>query len=319
MSDESTTVALVTGANSGIGREVARQLALTSRYTTIVLACRDATKAERAKAELEAETGKRIYQILLVDIADVADVRRAVRSLTVAVDDLIMNAGGAGGPTPMALTKDGVTQIFASNVLGHAVLLGELLEAQKLRHTALYVGSEAARGVPLLKMKRPTLPTYSVAELTSLCDGSFFRGGPVDGGLAYGQAKLMAALWLSAWARRHPHLKLLTVSPGNTSGTAISEDYPRPLRLFLKYVFTPFIAPALGAVHDVKHGAARIVGALTDPALCSGGFYASGPKALIGPLVEQGEIYAELADPRIQNNAAEVVEHFTGSSASATL
>ena len=70
------------------------------------------------------------------------------------------------------------------------------------------------------------------------------------------------------------------------------------------------IAPLLGVVHDVKHGAARIVDALSDPGLSSGGFYASGPDAVIGPIVDQGALYPELADPRIQGNAAEAVERF---------
>ena len=44
-----------------------------------------------------------------------------------------MNAGGMGGKTPNAKTEDGVTHIFASNVLGHVVLLDELLKEDKLK------------------------------------------------------------------------------------------------------------------------------------------------------------------------------------------
>ena len=66
-----------------------------------------------------------------------------------------MNAGGTGGPTPGALTQDGVTEIFAQNVLGHVVLLEELISAGLLTEVAVLVGSEAARGVPKMRIPRP--------------------------------------------------------------------------------------------------------------------------------------------------------------------
>ena len=48
---------LITGANSGIGRESARQLAVHGNYSAIYLACRNRVKAQRARSELQALTG----------------------------------------------------------------------------------------------------------------------------------------------------------------------------------------------------------------------------------------------------------------------
>lgn len=302
------TAVLITGANSGIGRELARQLAPS--YETVWLGCRSRERAEAARAELEAETGLRVFRVVLLDVAQVADARRAARELPLAIDDLVLNAGGSGGPTPTAHTADGVTEIFAANVLGHAALVDELIAAGKLRRSVLYVGSEAARGVRLLGIARPVLPTYSEAELRSLCDGSFFRDRKFDGGLAYAQVKLVAALWMAAQARRHPELRWLTVSPGNTSGTAIAKDYPLPLRLALRYLLMPVVLPALGAVHDVQAGARRLTEALAGEQLRSGGFYASRAEALVGPLVEQSEAFPELGDARIQDHAASAVDAY---------
>ena len=159
--------ALITGASSGIGKEVARQLALTDAYRRIYLACRDEAKGERAKRDLERVTGKAVFRIVRMDVADLASVRAALASLEGTVDDLVMNAGGSGGPTPLARTKDGVTEIFASNVLGHVALLEGLIAAGRLGGTAIYVGSEAARGVPAFKMQRPQLNAWSVDEFAS--------------------------------------------------------------------------------------------------------------------------------------------------------
>ncbi len=151
-----------------------------------------------------------------MDVSDPASVRAALSSLNEPIDDLVMNAGGSGGKTPLALTKDGVTEIFASNVLGHVVLLDGLIAADKLGRAAVFAGSEAARGVPRLGMKRPTLATSSADEFASLCDGTYVRGRKADATLAYGQVKYVGALWMAAAARRHPTLRLITMSPGDS-------------------------------------------------------------------------------------------------------
>ncbi len=310
MASSEDRVALITGANGGIGCEVARQLALTGQYRKIHLACRNRAKASTALAKLQAVTGKAIFTTLTLDVADLASVRDALSMLDEPVDDLVMNAGGSGGRTPLAVTKAGVTDIFASNVLGHIVLLDGLLQAGRLNRAAVYVGSEAARGVPKLGLKRPVLQDGSIDEFVSLCDGSYFRGRKADGTLAYGQVKLVAALWMASLARRHPDLRLITMSPGNTAGTGVARDFPLPLRVLLKSVLMPVVLPLLGLVHPVEKGAARLVLALNDPDLRSGTFYASRADALTGPVVDQGTIMPELMKPSFQDNANAAVHRF---------
>ena len=139
---------MITGANVGIGKEVARQLAESGKYRKVYLACRNPAKADVAKKDLERSTGKPIFDVLVMDVSDPSSVRAALSSLREPIDDLVMNAGGSGGKTPLAKTKDGVTEIFAANVLGHVVLLEELLKADNLKRAAVLVGSEAARGIP---------------------------------------------------------------------------------------------------------------------------------------------------------------------------
>ena len=83
---------------------------------------------------------------------------KAVNELSEPVDALIMNAGGIGGKDASSLTKEGVLQIFAVNVLGHVVLVDELLRAEKLNKVAMYASSEAARGIKKMGMKRIKIP-----------------------------------------------------------------------------------------------------------------------------------------------------------------
>ena len=185
---------LITGANAGIGKEVARQMALRTGVERVYLACRNETKARAAKQELEKKTGKSLFKIVLMDVSDVSHVQSAIRGLQGPVDALVMNAGGSGGKTPLALTKDGVTQIFATNVLGHVALMEGLIASGQLTQAAVYLGSEAARGFPKMGIKRPALPTSSVQDFVDVITGKDFVGKKFDSALAYGEVKYTAAM-----------------------------------------------------------------------------------------------------------------------------
>lgn len=299
---------LITGANAGLGKDSARQLALLDSTEKIYLGCRNPQKAEAAKSELEETTGRKIFEILMIDISDLDSVRKAIKDLPEPVDALVMNAGGMGGEQFSNLTKDGVTQQFAVNVLGHVVLAEELIEAKKLTKVALYAGSEAARGVPKMGLKRPKLKESSMEEFVSICNGSFFKKN-TDPMPSYGLVKYVAALWVSAMARKYPDIRFITVSPGSTSGT----DVGNTLAPFMKLMFTvigPKILPLFGLMHELEKGAKRYVDGLNDEKYKTGHFYASKASSLTGPLVDQAAIFSNLSDEQIQNNAYEAIHSF---------
>ena len=87
---------MITGANVGIGKDVARQLALRPETARIYLACRNRDRATTAKAELEAATGRRIFDIVVMDVADLGSVRAGLAAIDGSVDALVMNAGVIG-------------------------------------------------------------------------------------------------------------------------------------------------------------------------------------------------------------------------------
>jgi NAD(P)-dependent dehydrogenase (short-subunit alcohol dehydrogenase family) len=296
---------LITGANAGIGKEVARQLALRDDTGRIYLACRNPGRAQAAKAELEAAAGRSIFGIVIMDVSDPESVRAALPAIDGPLDALIMNAGGSGGSTPLALTTSGTTRIFAVNVLGHVVLLDALLAENRLTEVALYAGSEAARGIPKFRMQRPALATTSADELATVIDGSYFMGRKSSPALAYSQAKYIAALWMASMARRQPNQRFITMSPGNTSGTGTLSDQPLPLRLAAKYVM-----PAVGLSHSLKTGAGRLADGITDTTLRSGLFYASAASAVTGPVVDQADIFPDLRNASFQDNANQAIHRF---------
>jgi NAD(P)-dependent dehydrogenase (short-subunit alcohol dehydrogenase family) len=304
MSTTPEKTVLITGANAGIGKELARQLALRPEMARIYLACRNQERATTAKAELEGATGRRIFDIVLMDVADLDSVRAGLAAIHGSVDAVAMNAGVIG-PQSMALTIDGVTTVFATNVLGHVVLLEALLAEGRLGEVAVFVGSEAVRGVPKLRMKGPSFVSTSADELASVIDGSYFANRKPDFNLAFGQAKYIGTLWMAYLARKYPDRRFITVSPGNTTGTGAASGLPLPMRVAAKYVM-----PALGLAHKLDVGAKRLVDGVTDPTLSNGAFYASAPNKLNGPMVNQAEFVPGVGNPSFQDNANAAIHRF---------
>jgi hypothetical protein len=205
----------------------------------------------------------------------------------------------------MDLTADGVTTVFATNVLGHVVLLEGLLAEGRLSEVAVFAGSEAMRGVPKLRMKGPSFVSTSADELATVIDGTYFANRKPDFSLAFGQAKYIGALWMGYLARQYPDRRFITVSPGNTTDTGAPNDLPLPMRVAAKYVM-----PALGLAHKLDVGARRLVDGVTDPSLFSGAFYASGANKLNGPMVNQADFLPDLANPSFQDSANEAIHRF---------
>jgi NAD(P)-dependent dehydrogenase (short-subunit alcohol dehydrogenase family) len=304
---------MITGANSGLGKEAARQFATISTTEKVYLACRNEQKAEAAKKYLEKSTGRSIFEIILLNTADMASVRSAAQSLKRPIEGLIMNAGGMGGKNFNERTKDGVIRMVAVNLLGHVVLLEELLNQKKVSKAAMFSGSETARGVPRIGLNPPKLESYSVEEFISVCNGTFFDESTTPA-IIYQYVKFLGALYMASLARQYPDIRLLTVSPGSTSGTEIYKDMPFSLsrKIRLKFILALQKASLLdkGLFHDVEAGAKRYVDTLNDASYKSGIFYASEHSALTGPLTDQGSIFADLYNEEYQDNAYKAIHSF---------
>ncbi|UTW59951.1 SDR family NAD(P)-dependent oxidoreductase [Kordiimonas sp. SCSIO 12603] len=292
---------LITGANAGLGRESARQFAQINDVKKIYLACRNKEKALAAKAELEAETGRSIFEIILIDVMDLSSVRKAVANIKAPIDAIILNAGGTGGTTPRALTADGVTNIFAVNLLGHTVFVDKLLKRNLINSTVLYAGSEAARGIPKMGIERPHMETSSTEEFSAIANGTKYGEGS-DPLVEYGAIKLTAAYWMAAMARKHKDIRFITVSPGGTSGTNGMDDLPFLKKIMFKYIGGT-IMPLFGMMHGLDVGAKRYVDTVMNETFKSGHFYASKGNFPTGELVDQTLEYADLDNPKFEDNA----------------
>ncbi|WP_040524244.1 oxidoreductase [Gordonia effusa] len=143
-SPQSGRVAVVTGANSGIGFETA--LGLAKLGVHVVLACRNPESAADARNSIQAQVPDSTIDIVEIDISSLASVDAAsaeIISRFGRVDLLIANAGLIA--TGRKLTADGFEMDFGTNFLGHFALIGRLIDHLGAGARIVTVGSIAHR------------------------------------------------------------------------------------------------------------------------------------------------------------------------------
>jgi len=167
---------LITGANTGIGRATAVDLA--KRGGRVYVACRSEQKGRAAVDAILAGTGNPAVTFLPLDLADLASVRRCAElflSRQEPLHVLINNAGVAG---QRGTTKDGFELAFGVNHLGHFALTSLLLDclAASAPARVVTVSSDAhyqARGIDFEAVRRRTASTtgwreYAVSKLSNV-------------------------------------------------------------------------------------------------------------------------------------------------------
>jgi NAD(P)-dependent dehydrogenase (short-subunit alcohol dehydrogenase family) len=121
-----TLIALVTGANKGIGKEIARQLADAGH--TVYVGSRDADRGAAAVAEIGGDA-----RVLVLDVTDAASVAAAARAVP-ALDILVNNAGISGDGATVLESPDDYRRIYETNVFGVVAVTNAFLPA--LRRSA---------------------------------------------------------------------------------------------------------------------------------------------------------------------------------------
>ncbi|HTX41220.1 MAG TPA: oxidoreductase [Acidobacteriaceae bacterium] len=212
---EDGRLALITGANSGVGFHAALELARAG--CAVILACRDRAKADAARNRIVAAVPQADVEVLLLDLASLDSVRAAAASFLASgrsLDLLINNAGVMALPE-RRLTRDSFEMQLGTNHFGHFALTGLLL--LRLLHPAariVTVSSLAHRGATMdfgnlqwehgyrpwpayrrsklanllfgfelqRRLDRARMPAISVAVHPGVSNTNLFAAGPGQGG-----------------------------------------------------------------------------------------------------------------------------------------
>lgn len=206
--DQSGRVALITGANSGIGFESAK--ALADKGARVVLACRSVEKAEAAKGRIKGDVS-----VLKLDLADLSSVRAAAERFSAEHErlDLLINNAGAMVVRGRQTTADGFEMQFGTNHFGHFALTGLLL--------GTLVATDRSRIVSV----------SSASHRGGEIDLDALRSNDSRGGLkGYGDSKLANLLFANRLQRMLAEAGQETLSTGCHPGFAKTRLMPFPMR-----------------------------------------------------------------------------------------
>lgn len=289
------SIALVTGATSGLGYAAARLLAAKG-YRDVIVTGRSVARIMETVAQLAAETKKEIFTPLELDLDSPSSVQSALAELVKLrrpIDFLLLNAGMVPGKERV-LTALG-TEASQSPLIGHHQLTVGLLRANLLSANARIViaGAEPARGgVPMFKYT--DLPAFTAkyfrGDRTAAVE-ALIRNGPnakYSPNNAYADAKLIVAWWAAALARRLPSgMAVYAISPGASNATNVARN-AGPL---LKYLMIPIVNLIPGMNQTPETAAGRYLQASEFGTDVSGQFFASAKGKFSGPIEVQRQAH----------------------------
>ena len=308
------SIALVTGATSGLGYEAARLLAIAG-YRGVIVTGRRLAQVQETAAQLAAETKTRVFTPLELDLDAPISVQSALAELVRLgrpIDFLLLNAGMVPGKARV-LTAAGIEAAQAP-LIGHHQLTVGLLSANLLSPNARIViaSAEPARGgVPMFSYT--DVPAFAAkfygGDRTAAVE-ALIRNGPnvkYVPNTTYADAKLIVAWWVAALARRLPSgMAVFAVSPGAATATKVS----RQASLAVKYLFVPIANLIPGMNQTPETAARRYLQASEFGTELSGQFFASAKGKFSGPVEVQRQPH--LHDRASQEAAWQAVVNVSG-------
>jgi NAD(P)-dependent dehydrogenase (short-subunit alcohol dehydrogenase family) len=265
-------ICIVTGANSGIGKETA--LGLARMGARVILVCRDAEKGKAALEEIRRESGSLQADLLIADMSSQASVRALAEQIQQKYPRLDVLVNNAAGATPArTLSADGIEMTLAANYLGAALLTLLLLD--------LLMAVAPSRIVNVSSSESQ----HARLDMNDLQ----FERRKYSNVAAYGQSKLLMNAFTFELARR---LAGTGVTANCLHPGAVATNIWSVAPLILK----PIIAAAKLFMLSPKQGAAVSLYLATSPevAQVSGEYFVKSRPAKSNPLSRDPKLMAEV-------------------------
>ncbi|UII20706.1 oxidoreductase [Fulvivirga ligni] len=242
-------VAIVTGANAGLGYETALQLA--RKDFEVILACRDQKKATKARSKILKAYPKGKLHIMTLDLGSFKSIKTFADKFISNYNQLqlLVNNAGLMMP-PYQTTDDGFESQFGINYLGHFLLTGLLMP--------VLLTTSGARVISLSSMAHKWTD-FDFEKYNAQKEYSKTK--------AYGMSKLACLMFAYELDRRlhNTSVKSLAAHPG-VSLTSIARHIPAPVMIPVKLIAPIFFQPP-------KKAALPILRAALDPKAQSGEYY----------------------------------------------
>ncbi|KAI5825350.1 NAD(P)-binding protein [Schizophyllum commune Tattone D] len=250
--DLSGKVMLVTGGNSGIGKETVK--ALLQHNAKVYIGARSPERAAEAIKDILKETGKEAH-FLRIDLGDLKSVKAAAEEYQSKETQLhaLFNNAGVATLSKDAVTTDGYDCQFGTNVLGHFYLTKLLLPT--LLWTAQANGDV-----------RVVNTSSSGHSMVDTIDFNTLKDGPARQKLSptalYGQSKLGNIIFANELARRYGDQGIVSTSlnPGNLSSNLFREVNPIVVKLMQWTVMYPVPFGALTQLYAGTMGGRELNG-----------------------------------------------------------
>jgi len=284
--DQTGRTAIVTGANTGLGLETARMLAL--KGATVVLACRNPDKGKAALARIQSEQPRGTTMLAALDLSNLDSVASFAADFAASHErlDLLINNAGVMVP-PLGRTKQGFELQFGTNHLGHFALTGRLMPLiQRTPGARVVVVASAAQRAGKIDF-----------------DDLNWERRPYRPWAAYGQSKLANMLFALELQRR------LAASGSQVRATAAHPGWTAT-DLQRTTAWVRLLNPLFGM--KPAGGALPTLRAATDPAAQGGSYW--GPRGLLeisGPPVP-ARIPKHAQDEAVAARLWQISEALTG-------
>jgi len=283
--NQSGRVAVVTGANTGLGFETARMLA--ERGAAVVMAVRDVEKGKQAAGRINGDVT--VQALDLTSLDSIGSAAADLRSTYPRIDLLINNAGVMY--TSQQTTADGFELQFGTNHLGHFALTGLLLD-RLLPFPGSRVVTVSSNG-------------HRIRAAIHFDDLQWERS--YGRAAAYGQSKLANLMFTYELQRRLASLGTtiaVAAHPG-ISNTELARSTPAVLRVPVSWL-APLIAqrPEMGALPTLR--------AATDLSVAGGQYYGPGNRGEIRGYPKLASSSADSHDQATQQRLWTVSEELTG-------